>query len=45
MHVVALKNLPVNYAAALSGHPSKTSTTQDRRLKSYVEQNPFKSPR
>ncbi len=48
-HIAALKNLPVNSSppptAARSGRPSKTSTTQDRRLKSYVEQNPFKSAR
>jgi transposase len=47
MHIAALKDLPVNptLLMAQSGGPSKTSTTQDRRLKSCVEQNLFKSAR
>jgi hypothetical protein len=46
-HITALKNLPVSSSqlppVARPGCPSKTSTIQDRRLKSYVKQNPFKS--
>jgi hypothetical protein len=48
-HIVALKDLLVNTTpppvATRSGPPIKIMTTQDRRLKSYVEQNPFKSAR
>ncbi len=44
MHIGALKDLPVNSTPpSRSGRPSETSTTQDRRLQSYIEQNPFKS--
>jgi hypothetical protein len=47
--VAALKDLPINFmpppAAAQSGRPSKTSTTQHRRLKSYLKQYTFKSAR
>ncbi len=44
-YIVALKDLLVNSTPPLaqSGRPSKTSMTQDRRLKSYVELNSFKS--
>jgi hypothetical protein len=49
MHIAALKQLPMNSTLLLlpaqSGSPSVTSMTKDRRLKSYVEQNPFKSAR
>jgi hypothetical protein len=46
MHFSVLKKLPP-YASPLppksrSGHPSKTSKTQDQRLKAYVEKYPFK---
>jgi hypothetical protein len=41
------KGLPVNSTPLpdQSGRPSQTSTTQDRRLKSYAEQNLLKSAR
>jgi hypothetical protein len=49
IHLSVLKKLPPNASPpppkARSGHPSKTSKTQDQRLKAYVEKYPFKSAR
>jgi hypothetical protein len=48
-HLRTLKNLLPNAMPpppqARSGRPSKTSTIHDRRLKDYVQKNPFKSAR
>ncbi len=46
MHFIVLMKLPPNASPpppkARSGRPSKTSKTQDQRLKAYVEKYPFK---
>ncbi len=46
MHFSVLKKLPPNASPpppkSTSGHPSKTSKTEDQRLKAYVEKYPFK---
>ncbi len=48
-HLSVLKKLPPNASPPLpkarSGRPSKTSKTQDHRLKAYVEKYLFKSAR
>ena len=46
MHFSVLKKLLPNASPpppkSRSGHPSKTSKTQDHRLKAYIEKCPFK---
>jgi len=49
IHLSVLEKLLPNASLpppkARSGRPSKTSKTQDQRLKAYVEKYPFKSAR